>query len=96
MTQTFKASLVAAAALCTSSVALAHTGHGHQEFSTFDGLVHALSQPDHLAMLALGIVVTGALAPWVLRGIAALGRRLHGARKAADTIDTAGSPGAQA
>lgn len=65
-----------AATMVTGTAALAHTGHGHDELSTFQGLVHALREPDHLAMIALGVIVIGATSPFVLRAAAWLGRRI--------------------
>ncbi len=59
-----------------SSGALAHTGHGHDELSTFEGLLHALREPDHLAMVALGIVIAAVAAPFVLRVAARVGRAI--------------------
>ncbi len=65
-----------AATMAASTAALAHTGHGHDGLSTFQGLVHALREPDHLVMIALGLVVIGATSPFVLRAAAWLGRRV--------------------
>ncbi|MBL8324088.1 MAG: hypothetical protein JNJ89_03925 [Rubrivivax sp.] len=96
MTHMLKTSLVAAAALAASGLALAHTGHGHAELSPFEGLVHALREPDHLAMIALGTTLTGVVAPLVLRGLAALRRRLRAARNSADAAPATGTPGAKA
>jgi hypothetical protein len=47
-------------ALLTPSAALAHAGD-HRS----DGLIHFLSQPDHLALIALGAAVLG-YAVWKL------------------------------
>jgi hydrogenase/urease accessory protein HupE len=83
-----KATSAAAFIAAAGPAARAHTGHGHEEFSAFAGLLHALREPDHLAMLALGIAVTGALAPLVPkvgRGAVRLLRRTLAARRAAAT-----------
>ena len=67
---------IAAATTTAGTAAWAHTGHGHDELSTFQGLLHALREPDHLVMIALGLIVIGAASPFVLRAAAWLGRRL--------------------
>ena len=56
--------------------AAAHTGHGHDELGTFAGLVHALSEPDHLLMLLAGTLVASLLAPRLLAACWRLGRAL--------------------
>lgn len=66
----------AAASGLAGSAALAHTGQGHDEYGVFEGLRHALREPDHLAMLALAIVVIGVASPFVLRAALWLGRRI--------------------
>ncbi|MBI5718042.1 MAG: hypothetical protein HZC37_10195 [Burkholderiales bacterium] len=67
---------LAAITCVAAAAAQAHTGHGHDELGTIEGMLHALRAPDHLAMVALGVVVTAAAAPFVLRVAARLGRRL--------------------
>ncbi len=59
---------VSALALCMP-LAQAHSGHGHGDYGTLDGVLHALTEPDHLAMLGAGLVLTAWLAPRVLRGL---------------------------
>lgn len=52
--------LIAAATLITtSSVALAHSGE--HALSVLNSLGHLLTEPDHLAVIAVGIVVVGVL-----------------------------------
>jgi hydrogenase/urease accessory protein HupE len=70
------ATTATAATMVTSTAALAHTGHGHDGLSTFQGLLHALREPDHLVMIALGVIVIGATSPFVLRAATWLGRRV--------------------
>ena len=60
-----------------AGTAAAHTGHGHDGFDSLHGLLHALSEPDHLAMLGAGLAFTAWAAPRVLRGLRALRRRLQ-------------------
>ncbi len=43
----------------TSSVALAHSGE--HALSVLSSLAHLLTEPDHLAMIAVGIIVVGVL-----------------------------------
>ncbi|MBL8328477.1 MAG: HupE/UreJ family protein [Rubrivivax sp.] len=76
-----------ASLMIIASAAPAHTGHGHEDLSSFEGLIHALSQPDHLLMLLAGTVVTSLLAPRLLR----LGNRLLAGlrRRLADRRGTA-------
>jgi len=73
-----RSAAAAATTMTATTVALAHTGHGHDGLSTFQGLLHALREPDHLALIALGLIVIGAASPFVLRASAWLGRRLAG------------------
>jgi hypothetical protein len=50
----------AAAVVASSNAALAHPGeHG---FSVLNSLWHLLTEPDHLAMIGVAVVVAGALA----------------------------------
>ena len=52
--------LIATATLVsTSSVALAHPGE--HALSVLNSVVHLLTEPDHLAMIAFGIIVVGVL-----------------------------------
>lgn len=62
-------------ALLLAGSAAAHTGHGHEGMSTWQGLLHAASEPDHLLMLAAGAVVCTLAAPRALRTAARLRRR---------------------
>ena len=73
----------AAALLGAAGATQAHTGHGHDELGFFAGLAHALAEPDHLAMLAAGIVVIALATPFVLRALAWLGRRMAAKARAA-------------
>lgn len=65
--------MIAASAL-TPSLALAHADHSHEPLT----LWHALTQPDHAAMIAAGIAV---LAVLVMKSRAA---RRHAARQIMD------------
>jgi hydrogenase/urease accessory protein HupE len=52
--------LIATATLVsTSSLALAHSGE--HALSVLNSVVHLLTEPDHLAMIAVGIIVVGVL-----------------------------------
>lgn len=70
------ATTATATTMVPGAAALAHTGHGHDDLTAFQGLVHALREPDHLAMIALGLIVIGVASPFVLRAAAWLGRRI--------------------
>ncbi|MFO1328915.1 MAG: HupE/UreJ family protein [Rubrivivax sp.] len=59
-----------------AGTAAAHTGHGHDGFDLLHGLWHALTEPDHLALLIAGGAFASAAAPLVLRGLRVLRRRL--------------------
>lgn len=68
-----------------ASGAAAHTGHGHDGLDLSQGLLHALTEPDHLVMLAVGLGIVALATPPVLRGLRRLrallrhrqARRLH-------------------
>jgi len=51
-------SILAAVAALPASAALAHDGH-HEGMSATQGLRHLLTDPDHVAMLAILIVLVG-------------------------------------
>jgi hydrogenase/urease accessory protein HupE len=68
--------LVTLALATAAGSAVAHTGHGHDDFSHLHGLWHALTEPDHLLMLGAGLLVVRFAAPRVQRGLRALRQRL--------------------
>jgi hydrogenase/urease accessory protein HupE len=52
--------LIAAATLAsTASVASAHPGE--HALSVLNSVAHVLTEPDHLAMIAIGVIVVGVL-----------------------------------
>ena len=70
------AAALVSAALATGPAA-AHHGHGHEGMSPAKGLLHALTEPDHLLMLGAGAIVCTLAAPWLLRVLARWQRRLR-------------------
>ncbi len=83
-----RATLATTALAVASSGTWAHTGHGHDDFGSLDGLLHAMSEPDHLAMLAAGVAFTAWLAPRVLRAIRRLLQLRRERRQAAAVART--------
>ncbi len=52
-------SISAATLAATTTAAVAHTGD--HALTVLNSLVHVLTEPDHLAMITVGIVVVGVL-----------------------------------